>query len=89
MPHLRMLTSHRCLPRHAISRLPDIEGGKPKHQRFKRYPTELFHMDHAKVEIGRGKLYLFIGIDCTIKFAVTQLGKKLTGERHGSSSNTC
>jgi hypothetical protein len=26
------------LQRHGISRLPDVEGGKPKRQEFKRYP---------------------------------------------------
>jgi hypothetical protein len=29
---------HRCLQRHGISRLPDVEGDKPKRQKFKRYP---------------------------------------------------
>lgn len=28
---------HRCLKRHGISRLPDVEGDKPKRQKFKRY----------------------------------------------------
>lgn len=36
IPHLTRLALHRCLQRHGISRLPDVEGDK--RQRFKRYP---------------------------------------------------
>ncbi len=38
IPHLTRLALHGCLQRHGISRLLDIEGNKPKRQRFKRYP---------------------------------------------------
>ena len=38
IPHLTRSALHRCLQRHGISRLPDIEGDKPKRQKFKRYP---------------------------------------------------
>ena len=64
---------HRCLQRHGISRLPDIEGDKPKRQKFKRYPIGLFHVDIAEVQTAEGKLFLFVGIDRTAKFAVAQL----------------
>jgi len=37
IPHLTRSALHRCLQRHGISRLPDIDGDKPKRQRFKRY----------------------------------------------------
>jgi hypothetical protein len=60
----------------SISRLPDIEGDKPKRQRFKRYPIGFFHIDIAEVQTAEGKLYLFVGIDRTSKFAVTQLVDK-------------
>jgi hypothetical protein len=49
MPHLTRSALHRCLQRHDISRLPDIEGDKPKRQRFKRYPIDFFHIDIAEV----------------------------------------
>ena len=29
---------------HGISRLPDVEGDRPKRQKFKRYPIGFFHM---------------------------------------------
>jgi hypothetical protein len=65
---------HRCLQRHDISRLPDIQGDKPKRQKFKRYPIGFFHIDIAEVQTAEGQLYLFVGIDRTAKFAaVAQL----------------
>src|SRR5215216_5934905 len=30
IPHLRRSSLHRCLERHGISRLPDVEGGEPE-----------------------------------------------------------
>ena len=36
IPHLTRSALHRCLQRHGISRLPDVEGDKPKRQKFKR-----------------------------------------------------
>jgi hypothetical protein len=73
IPHLTRSALHRCLQRHGISRLPDIEGDRPKRQKFKRYPIGFFHIDIAEVQTGEGKLYLFVGIDRTAKFAVAQL----------------
>ncbi len=76
IPHLTRSALHRCLQRHGISRLPDVEGEKPKRQRFKRYAIGFFHIDIAEVQTSEGKLYLFVGIDRTSKFAVTQLVEK-------------
>ena len=76
IPHLTRSSLHRCLQRHGISRLPDVEGDKPKRQKFKRYPIGYFHIDIAEVRTGEGKLYLFVAIDRTSKFAVAQLVEK-------------
>ena len=76
IPHLTRSALHRCLQRHGVSRLPDIEGDKPGRQKFKRYPIGFFHIDIAEVQTAEGKLYLFVGIDRTSKFAVTQLVEK-------------
>ena len=73
IPHLTRSALHRCLQRHGLSRLPDIEGDKPGRQKFKRYPIGFFHIDSAEVQTADGKLYLFAGIDRTAKFAVTIL----------------
>ena len=34
IPHLTRSSLHRCLERHGISRLPEIEGDKPQKKRF-------------------------------------------------------
>lgn len=76
IPHLTRSALHRCLQRHGISRLPDMEGDKPKRQKFKRYPIGYFHIDIAELRTNEGKLYLFVAIDRTSKFAVVQLVDK-------------
>ena len=76
IPHLTRSSLHRCLQRHGISRLPDVEVDKPKRQKFKRYPIGFFHIDIAEVRTEEGKLYLFVAIDRTSKFAVAQLVEK-------------
>lgn len=90
IPHLTRSALRRCLQRHGISRLPDVEGDKPKRQKFKRYPIHcpagdlqgksaergFFHIDIAEVQAAEGKLYLYVGIDRTSMFAVTQLIEK-------------
>jgi hypothetical protein len=46
-------------------------------------------MDIAEVQTAQGKLYLFVGIDCTSKFAVTQLVDKADRRTAWSSLSTC
>ena len=60
---------HRCLERHGISRLPEVEGNKPARKKFKSYPIGYFHIDITEVRTEQGKLYLFVAIDRTSKFA--------------------
>jgi len=36
-----------------------------------------FHIDIAEVQAAEGKIYLFVGIDRTSKFAVTQFVDKV------------
>ena len=73
IPHLTRSSLHRCLQRHGISRLPEIEGDKEPKKRFKSYPIGFFHIDIAEVQTAEGKLYLFVAIDRTSKFAFVQL----------------
>src|SRR5476651_1712080 len=73
IPHLTRSSLHRCLQRHGISRLPDIEGDKPAKKKFKAYPIGFFHINIAEVQTAEGKLYLFVAIDRTSKFAFVQL----------------
>jgi hypothetical protein len=56
--HLTRSSLHRCLQRHCISRLPEVEGDKPDKRKFKTYPIGYFHIDIAEVRTAAGKLYL-------------------------------
>ena len=84
IPHLTRSSLHRCLQRHAISRLPEVKGDKPDKKRFKAYPIGYFHIDIAEVRTAEGKLYLYVAIDRTSKFAFVQLVKK-TGRTSASA----
>jgi len=63
IPHLTRSALHRCLQRHGISRLPEMEGDKPAKKKFKAYPIGYFHIDIAEVRTEEGKLYLFVALD--------------------------
>src|ERR1700747_997535 len=76
IPHLTRSSLHRCLQRHGIGRLPDVEDDKPAKNKFKSYPIGFFHIDIAEVQTAEGKLYLFVAIDRTSKFAFAQLVEK-------------
>ena len=76
IPHLTRSSLHRCLQRHGISRLPDVDGDKPKRKKFKRYPIGYFHVDIAELHTAEGKLHLYVAIDRTSKFAFVQLVDK-------------
>ncbi len=74
IPALTRSSLHRCLERHGISRLPEIEGGsKPGRKKFERYPIGYFHIDLADVRTAEGKLYLFVAVDWTSKFVFVEL----------------
>jgi hypothetical protein len=76
IPNLTRSSLHRCFQRHDISRLPEVEGDKQPKKKFKKYPIGYFHIDIAEVRTEEGKLYLFVGIDRTSKFAYAELHEK-------------
>lgn len=78
IPHLTRSSLHRCLQRHGISRLPEVDGNKPKRSRFKAYPLGYFHIDLAEVHTAEGRLYLLVAIDRTTKFAFVELHGRAT-----------
>jgi len=80
IPHLTRSSLHRCLQRHGISRLPQVDGDKPDKRKFKPYPIGYFHIDLAEVRTEEGKLYLFVAIDRTSKFAFVELREKATAQ---------
>ena len=49
-----------------------------KKKKFKQYPIGYFHIDIAEVRTAEGKLYLYVGIDRTSKFAYAELHKRQT-----------
>jgi transposase InsO family protein len=73
IPHLTRSSLHRCLQRHDISRLPEVEGDKPAKKKFKPYPIGYFHIDIAEVSTEEGKLRLFVAIDRSSKYAYAEL----------------
>ncbi len=78
LPHLTRSSLHRCFQRHGIARLPETDGTKPKRSRFKAYPIGFFHIDIAEVHTEEGRLYLFVAVDRTSKFAFAQLHERAT-----------
>src|SRR4249920_3190759 len=77
IPRLTRSSLHRCLQRHGISQLPNVEGDKPDKRKFKTYPIGYFHIDIAEVRTAQGKLYLLVAIDRTSKFAFVELHEKV------------
>ena len=56
IPHLTRSSLHRCLQRHGISRLPQVEGEASPKRKFKAYPIGFFHVDIAEVQTARAFL---------------------------------
>jgi transposase InsO family protein len=70
IPHLIRSSLHRLFQRHGISRLPSVEGDKPK-KRFKEYP--IGYIDIAEARTADGRLYTFVAIDRVTKLAFAEL----------------
>jgi transposase InsO family protein len=83
VPHLTRSSLHRCLKRHGISRLPQVEGDASPKRKFKAYPIGYFHIDIAEVRTAQGKLYLIVAIDRTSKFAFVELHEKVARQTAG------
>lgn len=75
MPHLTRPTLHWCLQRHGIARLP--EAATPRRGRLRAYPIGYFQVD-IEVPTEQGRLYLFVVVDRTSKFAFAQLHERAT-----------
>jgi hypothetical protein len=83
VPHLTRSSLHRCLQRHGISRLPQVEGEASAKRKFKAYPIGYFHIDIAEVRTAQGKLYLLVAIDRTSKFAFVEMHQKVARRTAG------
>src|SRR3984885_15608037 len=49
IPHLTRSSLHRCLKRHGISRLPQVEGEASLKSKFKDYPIVYLIIEHTEV----------------------------------------
>lgn len=76
IPSLTRSSLHRCLQRHGISRLPEVEGETIAKTKFKSYTIGFFHIDLAEVRTAEGRLYMFVAIDRTSKFAFVELHRE-------------
>jgi hypothetical protein len=83
IPHLTRSSLYRCLQRHEISRLPQVEGEASAKRKFKAYPIGYFHIDLAEVRTAQGKLYLIVAIDRTSKFAFVEMHEKVARRTAG------
>ena len=83
IPHLTRSSLHRCLHRHEISRLPQVEGEASAKRKFKAYPIGYFHIDIAEVRTAQGKLYLIVAIDRTSKLAFVEMHEKVARRTAG------
>jgi hypothetical protein len=64
IPQLTCPSLHRCLQRHGISRLPDMEDDKSIRQKLKRYPSGSFKFDIPELRTKEGKcIYLLLLIE--------------------------
>jgi hypothetical protein len=77
VPHLTRSGLHRVFQRHEISRLPSVQGDKPR-KTFKAYPIGYFHVDIAEVRTEEGKLFMFVAVDRVSKFAFAELHEQAT-----------
>lgn len=83
IPHLTRSSLHRCLQRHGISQLPKVGDETAAKRKFKAYPIGYFHIDLAELRTAEGRLYLFVAIDRTSKFAFVELHEKATTRTAG------
>lgn len=73
IPHFSRSSLHRCLKRHGISSLPEVDGDKPQKKRFATYAIGYVHIDIAEVSAAEDKLRMFVVIDRVSKFSLVRL----------------
>src|SRR5690606_11673171 len=56
----------------------DVRDKPAAKAKFKAYPIGYFHLDITQVSTEEGKLYLFVAIDRTSKFAFAELQTQMT-----------
>jgi transposase-like protein len=83
IPLLSRSNLYRCLKRNNLNILPKEESGKIIKKPFKEYQLGYFHIDITSILIKGQKLYLFVAIDRTSKYAYFEL------HEHQTKENSC
>lgn len=78
IPQLNRANLHRDFQKHGISVRPKEDLETPETNTFKVYPIRNFHVDIAQVNTEEGRLYMFVAVDRTSKFAYVELREKST-----------
>jgi hypothetical protein len=89
MPYRRPFLTSRDRPCIAASSAMGWQGDKPAKRKFKSYPIGYSHLDIAEVRTEEGKLYLFVAIDRTSKFAYAELHEKANRRLPQNSDRSC
>jgi len=78
IPSLSRSNLYRCLKRNNLNLLPKEENNKIIKKPFKQYELGYFHIDITSICINGKKLYLFVAIDRTSKYAYFELYEQMT-----------
>lgn len=73
IPKLTRSSLHRCLERHGISRLPEVEGDKPRRKNLSTIQSATFTSIWPKCVLPKASSIFFVAIDRTSKFAFVEL----------------
>lgn len=95
IPHLTRSSLHRCLQRHGIGRLAEIEGDRPTNKAFKAYPIGYFHIGitELRAKVTRRTAADFLralikAVPYKIHTVLTDNGTHFTDPRGETSSPT-
>ena len=78
IPRLTRSSLHRLLERQGISRLPKDDTSKVGKKRVQTYPLGYLHIDICEVRCEEGKLFFYVAVDRTSKFAYAELHREAT-----------
>jgi len=85
IPHLKRSSLHCCLQRDDVGRLPDVSGDRPARKKSKVIRSAISHVDTAEARAQQGKLHMFVAVDRTWKFAVSNCTRRLSPPSRASS----
>src|ERR1700761_5210524 len=86
LPHLTRSSLHRCLKRHGIFRLPQVEGEASAKRKFKAYPIGSFPIDISEFRTAQGQTLPAWRHRSNVKFAFVELHEGGAPHRGGLSA---